>query len=172
MRRALNPYSSIGPSSIAGARRWRRPAIGGERYDVSRSCRSHRTSFQTTRGSHRLRAWQGSTSVRLPPQLAKHANGNRMLTFRIDVERASVGSRAHDLDELLVVIARRDAVFERDAGRQARSDLARVDRAAPFLGVVMRACAARQDPEAVAERAEVRGEGVGDAALEPAQATG
>src|SRR5439155_1195812 len=92
-------------------------------------------------------------------------------TLRVK-QRASIGSGAPARAELLVVVARRDAVFERDAGGQARGDLARVHRAATFLGVVMRACAARQDPEAVAERADVRGEGVGDAALEPAQATG
>src|SRR5205823_1075505 len=83
-----------------------------------------------------------------------------VLAARIDAERAAIRPGAHDLDETFVVVAGGDGVIECDARRQARRDLARIDRTAALLRVVVRTGAAFQEPDAIAERAEVRSERV------------
>src|SRR5438132_11773773 len=93
-----------------------------------------------------------------------------MLSLAVDAERPAVRAPAHDLDQPFVVVARGHAVVEGDARWQPGGDLAGVDHRPALLSVIVRRRAPVQEAEAVAQTAELGGERIGRAALEPADA--
>src|SRR5205085_5393250 len=109
---------------------------------------------------------------RAPGYSGKAPHRERFLEPRLDAERAGVRPPRHRLRELGADEVEPDAVLRREPRRQlACVDEATVGRPPLRLAVVVRTVAAGQEAEA-RKRRELVAEGVGHAALEPADRPG
>jgi regulator of PEP synthase PpsR (kinase-PPPase family) len=105
------------------------------------------------------------------PALTQQAGFEHSFAGGLDAIRGGAFARSNNLTKLGADVAKSDVVVGRNAGWQSFRHQTCEDGTAPLLAVVVRACAPRQEAEAL-HRRKLGTERIGDAVLEPADHSG